>query len=68
VSDKETPPPKPRRDWSNFKTSSIPADDPIYTEGLIITFPIRPTRAETDDRGGHRRVEGPSLGDGDALE
>ncbi len=46
---REAPAEAPPRDWSDFETPSIPADDPIYSEGLIITFPIRPTRAEADE-------------------
>ena len=41
MSDKETPP-EPR-DWSHLEVPSIPADDPIFTEGVIITFPIKPS-------------------------
>jgi hypothetical protein len=48
MSDEKTPPKEPT-DWSQIPTRLIPEDDPIYTEGLIITFPIRPTRAETDE-------------------
>ncbi len=46
MSDEKTPPAP--RDWSNIEVPSIPADDPIYSEGVIFTFPIRPRRAKAD--------------------
>ena len=39
MSDKETPP-EPK-DYSHIPTRFIPADDPIFSEGVIITFPIK---------------------------
>jgi hypothetical protein len=48
MSDDKTPP-EPR-DWSHIKTKFIPADDPIFSEGLIITFPIKPTAQTNDDK------------------
>ena len=49
MSDEKTP--REPTDWSRIPTQFIPPDDPIFTEGVIITFPIRPRpdEANTDD-------------------
>lgn len=31
-----------KRIWEGTEIPSIPADDPIFTEGVIITTPIKP--------------------------